>query len=286
VAGNSTDSGRSVTSKVVAILTTFTDGSVHSLTEIARLAGLPISTAHRLASELTASSLLERTEDGDYRVGTPLRAICTRSGQAPSIAERAPRVMEDLSTAARAEVRLGILEDLEVAYIEKGPGHQPVSTFSSAARLPAHATALGKALLAFSDRRVVDLIVARGLKPYTPYTLTAPDRFRRALAMARLNRVAVARWELDLGVCTVAAPVFGVGGHVVAALELRVRDLRGELPVVQPVLTVAARSLSRELAALPRPDRLVPQYPRPQPQTRRRPDGVLADRFATAGAHR
>jgi len=63
MAGNSTESGRSVTSKITSILLTFTEGSEHSLTEIARLAGLPISTAHRLTSELASWRLLERTED-------------------------------------------------------------------------------------------------------------------------------------------------------------------------------------------------------------------------------
>jgi hypothetical protein len=48
MAGNSTETGRSVTSKITSILLTFTEGDEHSLTEIARLAGLPISTAHRL----------------------------------------------------------------------------------------------------------------------------------------------------------------------------------------------------------------------------------------------
>ena len=61
MAGNSTESGRSVTSKITSILMTFTEGSVHSLTEIARLAGLPVSTAHRLTAELASWRLLERT---------------------------------------------------------------------------------------------------------------------------------------------------------------------------------------------------------------------------------
>jgi len=252
VAGNSTETGRSVTSKVIAILMTFTDGSMHSLTEIARLAGLPISTAHRLATELTARGVLDRTEDGNYRIGLPLRMIGTRASHPPNIQERAPRVMEDLSTATRTVARLGIFDDLEVAYIEKAPGHRPVTMFSAAATVPAHATALGKALLAFTSPRVVDLVIAQGLRAFTPYTLTTPDRFRRALAVTRLTRIAVSRWELDLGVSTVAAPVFGAGGHVVAALELRVRDLRCDLQVVQPALMVAARSLSRELATSPR----------------------------------
>jgi DNA-binding IclR family transcriptional regulator len=43
-----------------------------------------------------------------------------------------------------------VLDGAQVAYIEKVPGNLPVSLFSAAARLPAHATALGKALLAFS----------------------------------------------------------------------------------------------------------------------------------------
>src|SRR6266540_1962014 len=222
---------------------TFTDGSTHSLTEIARLAVLPISTAHRLVTELAARGVLDRTEDGSYQVGLPLRMIGTRASNPPNIQERAPRVMEDLSTATRARVRLGVFDGLEVAYIEKAPGHRPVTTFGAAATLPAH----GNALLAFTSPRVVDLIIAEGLRAYTPYTLTTPDRFRRALAVTRLTRIAVSRWELDLGVSTVATPVFAPGGHVVAALDLRVHDLRSDLQVVQPALIVAARSLSREL---------------------------------------
>ena len=62
MAGNSSDAGRSVTSKITSILLTFTDGSDHSLTDIAQLAGLPISTADRLTAELASWRLLARTE--------------------------------------------------------------------------------------------------------------------------------------------------------------------------------------------------------------------------------
>ena len=83
MAGNSTESGRSVTSKITSILMTFTEGNEHSLTEIAQLAGLPISTAHRLTSELASWRLLERTEDGLYRAGLPLRMIGTADTATP-----------------------------------------------------------------------------------------------------------------------------------------------------------------------------------------------------------
>ena len=97
------------------------------------------------------------------------------------------------------------------------PGPRPVTVVHPAATLPAHPTALGRALLAFSPtRRRRDGDHARGLRPYTPHTVTSPDRFRRALAVTRLTRVAVTRWELEAGVCGVAMPVFGPGGDVVA----------------------------------------------------------------------
>jgi DNA-binding IclR family transcriptional regulator len=250
MAGNSTDAGRSVTSKVVAILQTFTQGDRHSLTEIAHRTGLPISTVHRLASELAAYGMLERRDDAHYRIGTPLRVFGAVGEDAPPLYERARSLMEDLAASTHTDVRLGVLESSQVAYIEKRAGHRPVSCPSSTGRLPAHATALGKALLAFSPTRSVDAVIAAGLKPYTPYTLVAPDRLRRALAETRLSFVAVSRWELAPRESAIAAPVFGAGGILLAALELKVQDLRTDAPHLLPALLVSARNLTRQLASL------------------------------------
>jgi len=166
----------------------------------------------------------------------------------PTLQERAPWVLEDLAAATRSPARLGVLHELDVAYIEKPPGHRPVTGFTPAATLPAHPTALGRALLAFSPPGVVEMTILRGLRPYTAHTITSPDRFRRALATTRLTRVAVTRFELEAGSCGVAMPVFGPAGDVLAAIELTVRDLRPTLQPLLVALTIAARSLSRELA--------------------------------------
>ncbi len=248
MSGNSNDAGRSVTSKVIAILLTFADGNVYSLTEIARRTGLPVATTHRLAQEMAAWGMLERAEDGQYRIGMQLKAIASQAApMPPSLHERARRVLEDLAAAApRSTVRLGVLEGLDVAYIEKAEGNHPVSMVFESETLPAHATAMGKALLAFSSPHVVDGVVAKGLAWYTPFTLTSPERLRRALATIRLTRVAVSRRELDLSASAVAVPAFGAGGGVAAALELTVADPQ-DFRLVQPPLIVAARSLSREL---------------------------------------
>jgi IclR family acetate operon transcriptional repressor len=249
MAGNSAEPGRSVTSKIVAILLTFHDGNEHSLTEIARLTCLPVSTAHRLVTELAGWGVLERTDESMFRIGLPIKAISSRRSYAPAILESARRVLEDLAVTARTGARLGIMTGTDVAYIEKRCDHSPVTTFAQTSRLPAHATALGKALLAFSSADIVNRTISGGLKRYTPNTVTDPDRLRQALASIRLTRVAISRWELKAGVSEVAVPVFGSGGIAVAALELSVPNLRADLHMASSVLTIAARGLSRELAA-------------------------------------
>jgi DNA-binding IclR family transcriptional regulator len=249
MAGNSAEPGRSVTSKIVAILLSFHDGNEHSLTEIAQLTCLPISTAHRLVTELAGWGLLERTDESRFRVGSPIKTIGSSPSCTPAVLEPARRVLEDLVAVTRTGARLGILAEGQVAFIEKRCDHSPVTTFAQAPRLPAHATALGKALLAFSHPAALDAVTGHGLEGYTASTLTSPAQLHQCLASVRLTRVAIERWEHRVGVSAVAVPVFGSGGLAVAALELVVSNLRADLPMASSVLTVAARGLSRELTA-------------------------------------
>ena len=248
MAGNSAEAGQSVTSKVVAILLTFADGEVHTLTEVARLADLPTSTVHRLIGELAASGALERTDGSRYRVGGRLKSVCLRAPHTWGLQERGGRMMEDLSAVVHASVRLGILADGRVCYIEKKSEAAPVTTYSDGCVAPAHATSMGKVLLAFSPRHTVDETIEKGLKTYTPHTITSVEQLLRMLCTVRLSRVAVSRSEWVTGLSTLAVPVCGFGGRVIAALELSVRDLRADMRALHPVLTVAARSLSRDLA--------------------------------------
>jgi DNA-binding IclR family transcriptional regulator len=87
MAGNSNDEARSVTEKVIAIMCAFVHGDELSNVEIARLTGLPVSTAHRLLGELVVGGMLERTTHRQYRVGPNIRAIAG-DGSAPSARTR------------------------------------------------------------------------------------------------------------------------------------------------------------------------------------------------------
>jgi DNA-binding IclR family transcriptional regulator len=237
---------RSAVSRITAILSTFLAGGSHSVTEMARLTGLPVSTTHRIAVDLASWQLLHRTGDGQYQVGIMLRQLGGDGWSTPVLVERGPQVVVDLCEATRRRTRLGVLDDGRVAYIEKRVGADPVTPFGQSATLPAHATAVGKALLAFAPREVA-AAVTRHLTAYTANTLHTPDRLLRALGIVRLTRSAVAHGELVAAESAVAVPVFGCGGEVIAALEVELHDVRADLELCKAALVVASRGLSREL---------------------------------------
>ena len=256
MAGNSTDPGRSVTSKVTAILLAFADGGVHTLTEIAAMANLPTSTAHRLASELVAWRLLERTEERSYRIGLPLRMIGSEYSESEVCSytlavRRALPVLNELSRATGNEVRMGVLRGSDVLTLQLPPNRVTESVHAEALLhgvIPAHAAASGKVLLAFSPPSVVNHVIAAGLPAFTRHTITSPDDLRRKLSVIRLRQVATSRNEFECGRAAIAMPVFYGKGRVAAAIELTGRDFGSELNPAAGALSVACRSLSRRLA--------------------------------------
>ncbi len=247
VAGNSGQPGRTVTSKTVAILSAFTVGGALTTSELARQTNLPVSTVHRHVKELARAQALERDADCKYRPSLSLRSLIEEKADA-TLEERAPFVVDDLATALRRTVRLGVLHQLEIAYITKQPGSAPTTSFSKAARVPAHATAMGKALLAYA-RPLSLQIVSCQLTRYTPQTLTTVTELTDALHRIRVRGFATADRELDPSTRAVGVPVFDTGGAAVAGIDVQVDNLeRSALEEVLPALTTAARCLGREIA--------------------------------------
>jgi IclR family acetate operon transcriptional repressor len=248
MAGNSGEPGRTVTSKLAAILTAFTTGRDYTLSELAAQTNLPISTVHRLLTDLVDAALLERFDGATYRPGPALRDLPSEVSL-PTLRARAPFVVEDLASSLHTTARLGVVDGLEVAYIEKKADPEPGSLFPNPARLPLHATAMGKALLAFGPRSLVRVASGIDLTCYTARTLTCLTELERALQLARSRGFALAAGELHPALNAVAVPVFDVCGRSIAAIEVDVvGPTREAVDLALPPLLTAARCLRRELA--------------------------------------
>jgi DNA-binding IclR family transcriptional regulator len=245
----SVDRPPSVAGKVMAILEAFAPGGVRlTLTEVCRRAGLPLATGHRLVGELTGGGFLERLPDGSYRVGMRLWRIGAQASAATALRELALPHMEDLYEVTHENVQLAVVSDHKALYLERlrGPRSVPIVT-RVAAELPLHSTGVGRVLLAFAPKGFVEAVLAEGLTPHTPHTITDPDRLRACLAEVRRSGYAVTSEEMTLGSCSVAAPVRDAKGGVLAALSLVTRRHNADLRRLVPVVLAAARALSQDV---------------------------------------
>jgi DNA-binding IclR family transcriptional regulator len=223
MAGNSGRPGLKVSSKTAAILLALTTGGEHTLSALAAHTRLPVSTVYRLLHDLASSPSVERTADGRYRPGRTLRGLAL-TPDPPTLDIRGPLALQDLATALQLAVRLGVLKNGDVAYIDKTPDLVPGTSFPHRARLPVHATALGKALLAYTPAVVVQRLAAGGLARFTEYTPTNISDLDHAVVHARLHGFAASDRELNLDVRGVAAPVLDTGGVATAAIEVHTRS--------------------------------------------------------------
>ena len=145
-------------------------------------------------------------------------------------------------------MQLAVLDGAEVVYLERLSGRGAVNVISRVGgRLPLHATGVGLVLLAHADAELQEQVLAAPLKRYTAKTMCGPDELRRALAEVRRTGVAISDGQIELIALSVAAPVRGRRGEVVAALSVVVPAETSDARAYVPVVQAAARGISRAL---------------------------------------
>lgn len=248
-------SGRTVTSKVLAILGAFEDGPpTRSLTELAAAAAVPMPTAHRLVGELVEWGALRRDESGRYRVGRRVWKIGQNAGT--ELRDAARRTLTDLFTRTGGSCQLAIRDDDQALVIDRLSGpHEALRTTRAGDRLPLHTTAVGRVLLAYEEPWIVQAYLSRevagddGDRPALP----PAERRRLAdeLAAVRRRGHAVTTTEPGGG-ASVAVPVLADPGHAVAALAvLTPTATRPKVARYVTELTAAARRVEPEARSWP-----------------------------------
>lgn len=163
---------------------------------------------------------------------------------------------------------LAQLDGTDVVYVARVNARRVLSlNVDIGTRLPAHATSMGRVLLAFAGAAVVDRVLEEtGLPALTPRTVTDPIAFRDALHDVRHKGYAVVDGELEEGFLSSAVPVRDGKGVVVAALAYSTSRGRRTAEQVEadvvPVLLEVAESISRDLEAMGLRSRMLATGPR------------------------
>ena len=249
MAGNSRDCGRSVTARALSVLTAFDSHHPElTLTEIAKSAGIPLATAHRLAGELEAWGALHRDSEGKYSIGLRLWEIGLLAPVNTKLRQAALPPMRELHDTSGDNVHLAVRDGFHAVYVEKLAASRSAPIISrTGARLPLHATGVGKVLLAHAPSSLVRGYCDRGLLRHTSYTITEPGRLAQEMTSVRTRGFARTTEEMTLGNCSVAVPIRDGDEHVVAALGVVAHSARADpAKLVKPLLP-AARAIRRRL---------------------------------------
>ncbi|MEV7431732.1 MULTISPECIES: IclR family transcriptional regulator [unclassified Nocardioides] len=212
-----------------------------SLEQVAAATALPRSTAHRILEQMVRLEWADHSPFG-YALGRRAQGLARRTDGHLGLREAAAPHLHELHVRTGLVVHLAVLEDADVSYLDKIGGPRASTVPSRVGRrLPAHRTALGRAMLACLDSEDVDVLVGPALDA------EALARFHHELHRIRgRHGLAFERGAYARDVACVAAPV-RYGDGQVAALSL-VGDATTPLTRVAPLVVDAARSVGRRLA--------------------------------------
>jgi DNA-binding IclR family transcriptional regulator len=245
-----------VLDRAVGILRTLADvDHPLRLTEVARAAKLPSSTAHRILTALVENTLCEQDPDGDYRLGLALYGFGKRVEAGLDLRVRSLPLLKELSETTNLTSFLWVRQGDQAICLERIDGRDSFSMAAEAGSgLPLHTGAAPRMLLALDKEEVIDDYLARRspLQSFTAKTVTDPEALRRELAETRARGWSISDEDVTNAAAALGAPVFGgehrllgaiaVGGlypHVLGAEQQR---------IVEALLTTAA-AISERLGA-------------------------------------
>jgi DNA-binding IclR family transcriptional regulator len=225
------------------------------VSEVAVRIGVAPSTAHRLLTTLVATGFARQEPDRRYRVGPAVPRLAAAPLPPPLLRDVARPVLRWLAEASGETVHLAVLDGTAVVTIDHAGGHRAGDVeHVIGARVPAHATAVGLALLAHHPA-VVESVIDGGLERWTASTIADPGTLRRRLADVRRrgHAVNVGGWlEATAGV---AAPVILPTGEAIASIGISGPAARlgrrATITALAPLARAGALALASRLAGSP-----------------------------------
>ncbi|MFG1708067.1 IclR family transcriptional regulator [Nonomuraea sp. M3C6] len=242
---------RSVLRRALHILDTCKDAEGGlSLSELSRRSGVPLTTTHRIVAELHEWGALERDDSGDYLIGLRLWEVAALAPRSVGLQRVALPFMQDLFETTHRGVHLAVREKDEVVFVERFVSPETAGDRPRVGgRYPMHATAVGLVLLANAPPELQEEVISRPLVSYTSRTYSSERELRQVLAEVRRSGYAISDRQINPEYASVAAPIYGPGNTVVAALSLIVPYTESHGPNLAHLVQASARGISRALGA-------------------------------------
>lgn len=195
-----------------------------STTEIAALTGLNRATAYRFCHTLLDLGYLEETSPRRYRPGLKALSLAQAALSSRELPDLALPHLRALRTSTGETVNLALLDPPDIIYVSRLLSDNLLALrLFVGSRLPAYASSLGRAMLAFlPDEEVRAILAQKRAVKLTEQTITNRRQLLEELRRTRERGYAINDQQIVTGVRGVAAPIFGVSGRPVAAVNISV----------------------------------------------------------------
>ncbi|AMM32010.1 IclR family transcriptional regulator [Sinomonas atrocyanea] len=233
---------------LLSLLGDYPDGA--SLSEVARRAGFPLSTAHRLAAALVRDGYACVDEvSRRYSLGLQTFSLASRVAHRHGFAGSALPVLRRLADQTAESALMSVIDGHHQLYVHHVQGSHSVSVSGEPGRRgPLHCTSMGKVLIAFAAEPVrSELVETLELTAYTPHTMVDREQFRKEIESVAAQGYAIADEEHEAGIRAIGVPVRNPDGVTVAALSVAApayRVSREKLLDYLPPLREAAQELT------------------------------------------
>jgi DNA-binding IclR family transcriptional regulator len=244
--------------RAIRVLTALQGARRMSLSELAARLELAPSTTHGIVRTLVEHGMVVQERGSSrYQLGPAVLRLGNVYLDTLELRSKTIPWAEDLARRTGFAVRTGVLliDDVVIIHHEPRPdGSRQMPEVGIV--IPVHASALGKAMLAFLPDEEKRVLTSGELRSMTGETLTVADALREQLDQVRATGIAAEQDEAVIGESALASPVFDSSGEAVGAIGV-VLPSGGELASHPARETVreTARALSRELGAQTWPPR-------------------------------
>ncbi|WP_198677471.1 IclR family transcriptional regulator domain-containing protein [Leucobacter luti] len=206
----------------IAVIRTFdAEHPELTLSEVARRAEMPAAAARRFLRTLETLGYVRAT-GRSFALTPRILELGFSYLSALSLPEVMQPHLERLSRALDESVSAAVLTETEIVYVARVPTRRIMTVgITIGTRFPAYATSMGRALLAaLPEEGQAALLRESVLSALTPHTLAEPEELAAELARVRAQGWALVDGELEAGLRSVAAPIRGRDGRVVAAINV------------------------------------------------------------------
>jgi IclR family acetate operon transcriptional repressor len=225
-----------------------------ALTELAKLVGLPVSTTHRLLTDLAELGFATVDQETKrYSVGLRVLELAQGVALGKTVGKTAAEPMADLTVETEETTILSMIDGTEIVYIQRVDPNRAVRISAYVGqRGPAFCTSTGKVLLAEmpAERRQA-ILALTDYERYAPNTTTDPEAVREEIEEAAKNGYAFVDGEYDPDIRAIAVPVKGPDGSCIAALCIAApafRASRAKLRQLLPRLRHTSETITASLS--------------------------------------